>query len=284
MGPHDGSPMRLGDELQRPDPGALWKRVASAAVLIPLTLGALAIGGAVFAALVAFLGIIMCFEWARMIEKQEFLQTFLALAIGGAAAFATAASGNYAAAYAICAIAGAAAAERSLRSAKRPWWTAFAAAYILAPCVALIWLRNETERGDALVLMLFLIVWAADTGGYIAGRLVGGPKLSPAISPAKTWAGAVGGLILGALAGAAGARLVWGEGDMLRYALIGGALGVASILGDMTESAFKRVFGVKDSSGLIPGHGGALDRLDGMIFATTAMALVLYFHILSRGG
>jgi len=267
------------------DDGALWKRAASAAVLVPLTIGAVHAGGAVFAALVAFLGILMIFEWARMVEDgREFSQCFAALGLGGAAAFVAAAAGHYPAAYAIAGIAGLAAAERTRLGARRPLWAAFGAAYVIAPSVALIWLRNETQNGAPLVLMLFLIVWAADTGGYIAGRLVGGPKLSPAISPAKTWAGAAGGLVLGGLAGMAAAQWVWGEGDLLRYALIGGSLGVASILGDMAESAFKRVFGVKDSSGFIPGHGGALDRLDGMIFATTAMALVLYFHMLARGG
>jgi phosphatidate cytidylyltransferase len=267
------------------DDGALWKRAASAVVLVPLTIGALNAGGAAFSALVAFLGIVMTFEWSRMIENgRDFSQTFAALGLGGGAAFVAAAAGQYAAAFGICAIAGAAAAERARFGARRSLWAAFGAAYIIAPSIALIWLRNETENGAPLVLMLFLIVWAADTGGYIAGRLVGGPKLSPAISPAKTWAGAVGGLVLGGLAGMAAAHWVWGEGEILRYAVIGGSLGLASILGDMTESAFKRVFGVKDSSGFIPGHGGALDRLDGMIFATTAMALVLYFHILFGGG
>ncbi len=183
----------------------------------------------------------------------------------------------------MCVLTGVAAAERSLHGARRPLWAGFGALYILAPSVALIWLRNETARGEALVLMLFLIVWAADTGGYIAGRLVGGPKLSPAISPAKTWAGAVGGLLLGGGAGLAAAHWVWGEGDPVRYGFIGASLGVASILGDVAESAFKRMFGVKDASGFIPGHGGALDRLDGMIFATTAMAIVLYAHRLWGG-
>jgi phosphatidate cytidylyltransferase len=267
-----------------PNDGALWKRVASAAVLIPVTLGAVYFGGAFFSALVAFLGILMIFEWARMIERRDFSQTFVALGVGGGAAFALAAAGQYSAAYGISTIAALAAAERSRFGARRPLWSAFGAVYVLAPSIALLWLRNETQNGAPLVLMLFLIVWAADTGGYIAGRLVGGPKLSPSISPAKTWAGAAGGLLLGALAGLAAAHWVWGEGDLVRYAVIGGVLGVASILGDMTESAFKRVFGVKDASGFIPGHGGALDRLDGMIFATTAMALALYIHMLFGRG
>ncbi|MEQ1931327.1 MAG: phosphatidate cytidylyltransferase, partial [Parvularculaceae bacterium] len=141
----------------RADDGALWKRIASAAVLIPLTLGALHLGGAVFSALVAFLGVLMAFEWTRMIEKRDFSQAFLALALGGAAAFAAAGAGNYAAAYGLCAISAVAAAERSLHGARRPLWTGFGAFYILAPSIALIWLRNETERGAALVFMLYLI-------------------------------------------------------------------------------------------------------------------------------
>ncbi len=258
----------------------LAKRIASAALLAPATIAAVYAGGAVFAAVVAFAAIVMVFEWARMVEGRDFSPTFYALAVGGAAAFAAAAAGAFPLAYGFCLLGAVGAGFASLRGAKRFLWAAFGGAYILAPSVALMWLRSAVENGAALTLMLFLIVWSADTGGYVGGRLVGGPKMNPAVSPAKTWAGAVGGLIMGGLAGLLVARLIYGDGSLGFYILAGASLGVASILGDMAESAFKRIFGVKDMSGFIPGHGGALDRLDGMIFATTAMTLVLYFHML----
>ncbi len=256
--------------------GSFKKRVLSASLLAPAALAAIYVGGAVFAAIVAFAVIVMAYEWARMVEGRDFTRTFFALAAGGAVALALAAAGRYGFAFAACAGAGALSAIATMPAAKRPAWAAFGAAYILAPSVALIWLRNDVPEGRALTLMLFLIVWGADSGGYFAGKLVGGPRMSPAISPAKTWAGAVGGLILGAISAMVTAKLLWTDALLANYALIGGSLGLASILGDMAESAFKRVFGVKDSSNLIPGHGGFLDRLDGMIFATTAMTLVLY--------
>ncbi len=262
---------------------ALALRIASAAILAPAALGASWIGGRLFASLVAFLCVLMAFEWARMIERRELSAVFYALAIGGAAAMMLAAAGRYEIAFAVCAASGTAAAMLSGKSARSWKWAAFGAGYILAPSVALIWLRESADNGRGLVLLLFAIVWAADTGGYIAGRLVGGPKLSPLLSPAKTWAGAVGGLMLGAVAAIVGASLIFKTGDVAAYAAMGASLGLASIVGDMAESSFKRTFGIKDMSGFIPGHGGVLDRLDGMIFATTAVTAALFGHSLVAG-
>jgi len=217
-----------------------------------------------------------------MVDGRDFSAAFYAAALVGVAALVAASAGRFEIAYGLCVLASVAGAVMAMRgTVRRPGWIAFGGAYILAPCVALIWLRADAENGRALTLMLFLIVWAADSGGYFGGRLVGGPKMSPALSPAKTWAGAVGGVVFGALAGLAVARIVFGEEALGFYMLAGASLGLASILGDMAESGFKRTFGVKDASGLIPGHGGFLDRLDGMIFATTAMTLVLFLHMIA---
>lgn len=259
---------------------ALLLRVASAAILAPLTLLASWAGGPFFAGLVAFLCVLMAFEWARMVEGDETSIVFYALGAAGAAALTLAAAGYYSLAFLAAAAGGVGAYAGSRR---QRGWAAFGAAYFVAPAVALLWLRAENEAGGGLTLLLFAIVWAADTGGYAGGRLVGGPKLSPSISPAKTWAGAVGGLIFGALAAAFVAPTLLGwPADAFALA-VGGGLGVASIVGDMAESAIKRRFGVKDMSGFIPGHGGVLDRLDGMIFATSAMTAALYAHSLIRG-
>ncbi len=259
---------------------SLALRIASAVVLGPAAIGASWVGGPVFAGLVGFLCVLMAYEWARMIEGREASPVFYALGVGAAISLFLAHGGKYELAFAVCALTGAAAA---LLSNDKRRWAAFGAAYILAPCVALLWLRQGVESGRGLLLLVFAIVWAADTGGYVGGRLVGGPKLSPAVSPAKTWAGAVGGVIAGGVAAAVGAPMVYDEPLNPAYVAMGASLGLASILGDMIESAFKRTFGIKDMSGFIPGHGGVLDRLDGMIFATTAVAAVLYGHILLAG-
>ncbi|MEL6360572.1 MAG: phosphatidate cytidylyltransferase [Pseudomonadota bacterium] len=255
---------------------SLVLRCMSGAVLGGVTLAGVYFGGPIFAAVVAFMLVFMCFEWARMIEKRDVSALFYVLALGAAGAMVTAALRAYPLAYAICFLTSLAAIWASHFGARKYSWAAFGPAYILAPCVALLWLRLDVENGRALTFLLFAIVWSADSGAYFAGRFIGGPRLSPALSPAKTWAGAAAGILFGTIAGLVGARWAFGTGADYVFALIGGSLGLVSILGDMTESAFKRVFGIKDMSGVIPGHGGALDRLDGMIFATTAMTLVLY--------
>ena len=120
--------------------------------------------------------------------------------------------------------------------------------------------------------MVLLIVWVTDIGGYFAGRGIGGPKLWPRVSPKKTWAGAIGGFIASLAIAAAFAG--FGFGKMGPLLLLGAVLSIASQLGDLFESAVKRRFGVKDSSQIIPGHGGLLDRLDGFVAAIALAALI----------
>jgi phosphatidate cytidylyltransferase len=127
-------------------------------------------------------------------------------------------------------------------------------------------LRSETGR--TAIFWLFATVWATDTGAFAAGRGLGGPRLAPGISPNKTWAGFVGGVLAGVLVAWGTARLTGAAAAALIPA--GLAISVASQLGDLAESIAKRRFGVKDSGHVIPGHGGLLDRLDGML---TAVAL-----------
>ena len=254
-------------------------------MLIGVTLGAVYLGGPIFAGLVGFLVVIMCFEWARMIEGRELSPVFYALSLGGAAAAVSASAALYDIALIASLIAGIAAAIASSRAgARRARWAFLGAVYFIAPSVALLWLRMSVDNGMGLTLWLFFIVWSADTGAYFAGRFFKGPRLSPSLSPAKTWSGAIGGVMLGGVSGAIGGYLIFGADSGMNSVLIGASLGLTSILGDMVESAFKRIFGRKDMSGIIPGHGGALDRLDGMIFATAAMALVLFGQILFAAG
>ena len=151
--------------------------------------------------------------------------------------------------------------------------------------VALITLRLDPEAGRANVFFLMLLVWASDSAAYVAGRALGGPKLWPAVSPGKTWSGALGGLLGSMLVGALAAALVtpaaaplW---TLFWAALVAGVLGMVSQAGDLLESGIKRRFGVKDSSHLIPGHGGLLDRLDG--FLAAAPLAVAWSMILGSG-
>ena len=146
-------------------------------------------------------------------------------------------------------------------------WTSLGVAYIAPAFLAFQWLRGQGDDGLWTVLWLVALVWGTDIGAYFAGRQFGGPKLLPAVSPKKTWAGLGGGMLaaagVGLVAAELGGELAAGPGWVL--ALASAALAIVAQLGDLFESSLKRRFGVKDSSALIPGHGGLLDRIDGLI-------------------
>lgn len=155
---------------------------------------------------------------------------------------------------------------------REPALLAAGAAYIAAACWVLHGLRGGGDAGRNLIYFVFAVTWATDTGAYLAGRALGGPKLAPRISPAKTWSGAFGGLLAGVGAGI----LVWwlaGEVAGGAVAAVAAVASVACQLGDLLESAAKRHFDVKDSGSLIPGHGGILDRVDGLLAAALAVGL-----------
>ncbi len=152
-----------------------------------------------------------------------------------------------------------------------PWMFA-GALYIAVPSGILIWLRGDATPGMITILWLFAIVWSADIGAYLCGRSIGGPKLAPKISPKKTWAGFVGGVSCATII--AGAFAVYWEEPPLSLALWGAVVAIASQAGDLFESAVKRHFGIKDSSSLIPGHGGVLDRVDALVAGAVAIAVL----------
>ena len=148
--------------------------------------------------------------------------------------------------------------------------------YVGLGAAALVWLRFDPAAGRLNVLFVVLTVWASDIGAYAVGRVAGGPKLAPAISPGKTWSGAVGGVFAAMMVTAVFAGDAWG-----RVALVAAGLSIIAQAGDLLESALKRRFGVKDSGRLIPGHGGLLDRLDGILTAAPAAAILAV--MLGRG-
>lgn len=154
------------------------------------------------------------------------------------------------------------------------WWLGFGVGYIGLAGIALLELRHDGAAGRGNVVFLFLVVWASDISAYFAGRFLGGPKLAPAISPNKTWSGAMGGLLGALVIGVSAALALGGAAPLGATAVVALLLGLATQSGDMFESWIKRRFGVKDSSGLLPGHGGLLDRLDGVLAAAPVAALI----------
>jgi phosphatidate cytidylyltransferase len=153
------------------------------------------------------------------------------------------------------------------------YWGGLGFAYAMLPCVALLYLRDVPLLGSKIVLWVIALVVATDTGAYFAGRTLGGPKLWASISPKKTWAGLLGGMGCAALVGYVFARAVPGYNVNIIAALSAG-LAIVAQGGDLTESALKRAFNVKDSGHILPGHGGVMDRLDGLVFVAPMVALL----------
>jgi len=156
-------------------------------------------------------------------------------------------------------------------------WSYLGICYVGFPALAFTLLRNDPDFGFAAVLWIFLIVWAADILAYFAGRIIGGPKLAPMISPKKTWAG-LGGAVAGSTLVSSIFAYVFNLNGVLALAILAGCLAVVEQAGDLFESALKRFHGVKDSGALIPGHGGVIDRVDGLIAVAIAAALIGFLH------
>lgn len=253
--------------------GDLRLRALSAIVLAPLALTMVWLGAVPWDAAVAAVAAGLALEWTALcgMSARRWPGVLLpgAVVIGAVLA---------ALGFAGVAIAWLAAAAALIALASGRLSCGLGAPYVGAGAVALLWLRQGAS-GRADVLLLVLLVWASDIGAYCAGRLLGGPRLAPAISPAKTWAGAVGGLAAAVAVGWAAAAVTGVPvGKAAGAAMV---LGVATQAGDLLESWIKRQFGVKDSGRLIPGHGGLLDRLDGLLAAAPAAAMLAF--ILGRG-
>jgi phosphatidate cytidylyltransferase len=158
-----------------------------------------------------------------------------------------------------------------------PFANAMGAMYIGLPALALFMLRQYHNHALWLVLLVFLSVWATDTGALFSGKLIGGPKLAPALSPNKTWAGSIGGLLCAAVTAGILAALL--KATVFPAVVFAAVVSVSGQIGDLFESMVKRRRGHKDSGGLIPGHGGVLDRIDSILFA----APVASFLVLAAG-
>ena len=223
-----------------------------------------------FAIFVLVVAVLVVWEWGGIVRQAGADTIFGTSATVVAAAIVLAAAGTPG--LGIIAVAVGAILAALLGFGHRGHLAALGVVYAGLPAVCLIWLRTSWQWGFVGVLFLFLVVWAVDTGAYAAGRAFGGPKLASRISPNKTWAGLVGGTGAAVLLGALMGFLVEG-GQSGRWAISAFALALAALAGDIAESALKREHGVKDASELIPGHGGFMDRVDGLIFAAVLAAL-----------
>lgn len=248
------------------------KRVASAVVLAIVALGAVIASPWSFAVLVIVAGGIVAWEWGKLVRGTgaDLIALVVALTVAAIALLVT--LGRIDAALISIPVALAAVWALSLGS-QNSAWSILGVAYAALPAFALVWLRSDPTLGLAAMLFLLAVSWTTDTASYAAGRLIGGPKLAPIISPKKTWSGLIIGTIAPAIVGYA-TSLLLKDSSGFRLALVSIAIAAFCQLGDLSESAVKRKFGTKDMSQLIPGHGGLLDRIDGLLFASLAAALI----------
>lgn len=267
-----------GDMARRADDSgprtSLKARILSAVVLAPLVLGAVYAGALPFDLLVCLAVLIMAWEWQNLCTKGTF--GLLGGLFAAVAAVAVALSSfNFVMEAVFVVVAGSAIAgvwaNRAWREAGL--WIATGVLAVGLTGIALVWIRNDAS-GLAITIWFLVAVWATDIAAFFVGRSMGGPKLAPAISPNKTWSGLIGGILASVAWSIAWA--LWTDGGQPgTLAALGVAAAIFAQSGDLGVSVVKRRFGAKDSGKIIPGHGGLLDRVDGIIGAAPIAVILV---------
>jgi phosphatidate cytidylyltransferase len=272
---------REGPAIRPAAPGArfgsdLKPRLAAAVAMGSLALATAWVGGFIFAVFWWLASVVVLWEWQRLVGGRRLAERVAAGGLALALAALIALHNSILGALAILVLG--AVAVGWLAGRRDRSWAAAGALYAGALVASVVLLRISPSFGLAAILWLFAVVWGTDVAAYFAGRLIGGPRLWPRVSPGKTWSGA----LVGAFGGAVLGLLFAGRTNHLAALFwLGLAAAIVSEFGDLFESALKRRFGVKDSSGLIPGHGGLMDRLDGFVAASVFAAL--FAGLNSRG-
>ncbi len=244
-------------------------RALSAAVLASVTVTITHLGGWWFAVPVLLLAIVVLREWHRLTDAPGF-------PVSGAAVIAAwiAVAWQDHPAMALYALVmgmiGTAVFSMLQSREGKALWAAAGTAYTIVPMVALVWMRSA-EGSSFVLLWMFFVVWASDSGAYFSGRYFGGSLLLPSVSPAKTWSGACGGLLASAIIGSAAAAMI--QVPIERALALALVVSIAAQCGDLVQSAIKRCYDAKDSGRIVPGHGGLMDRLDSVVFAAPVFSL-----------
>jgi phosphatidate cytidylyltransferase len=259
-------------------------RILSGLVLAPLAVGVAYLGGWSFVVFWSIAALLVLWEWCTLVAGGE---RSTVLPITGAAVFLAillaASAVDAEGSHSVRLVAGGTLllmgmlATAALAPGDRRVWTAAGIPYAGLLGMAPIVLRNDAQYGFLAIVFLFAVVWATDIVAYFVGRAIGGPKLAPRISPKKTWSGAIGGTVA-AIGAALAVATAAGLPNLPVVGLIAAAASAVAQAGDLFESALKRRFGAKDSSHLIPGHGGLMDRLDGFVTAAVLATLIGLIH------
>lgn len=258
------APLGLSRELQL--------RLASGAVVALVTAAAIYAGPVPFAFLVFLVAAAMSWEWGEIVRKEGF-DTPGILHVASVAAAAVLTSLSMAGLGVAAVLVGAIAVSALLFGGGQAKLSSLGVLYTGLPVVALVWMRSDEALGLQAVVFVLAAVVATDIAAYATGRTFGGPKLMPSVSPGKTWSGLAGGVVAAAIAGGIFSLLAH-TGAPLWLAFLAALLALTAQAGDLAESALKRSYGLKDASNLIPGHGGFMDRMDGIVTASVLAALI----------
>jgi phosphatidate cytidylyltransferase len=250
-----------------------------------LAIFALFQGTIYFAGLTALLTIFAAHEWHRMVaqntknKRRAFrIETAITAVSAGLAILALALGAGVAVSLVLVALGAVAAVLLAVRQGNPPGWEALGVCYLGLPGIALVSLRAFPPEGAFIIIGLFVIVWATDTGALICGNLIGGPRIAPKLSPSKTWAGTMGGSLVAATTFTA--LIYYGHGVPAEAFIFSFLLSFLAHGGDLFESLVKRRFGIKNSGALIPGHGGVLDRMDSTLAVALGLAILVFaFHL-----
>ncbi len=255
-------------------------RLVAALILGPPVLVAFYLGSPFADLLVVAVVAIAAWEWVRLCQDGKMTTAGWIAAGLAPAAVATGRSGEPWHLVVLCAIVGILVVSLAGPHRRRVLLILAGPAYAIAAGLSILWIRDGRPGGppDGLVLLLWVLltVWATDIFAYLVGRSLGGPRLAPKISPKKTWSGLAGGVLAAAVVGWTFAYVLDSAASWALPMVLGALLALLAQAGDLMESGLKRRFGVKDSSNLIPGHGGVLDRIDGLMPVSIAVAILIW--------
>lgn len=252
----------------------VWLRILSGAVMAGVGLLIAYLGALPFAILTFAIAAVMSWEWTRIVRGNIGDLAFYVHIV--AVAVAAVLTGLGMAGLAIVAVAtGALVVFALLFGRSHPVLSMLGVIYTGLPVITLGWLRGDGSLGFLAAVFVLAVVAIADTAAFFAGRSIGGARLMPSVSPNKTWSGLIGGVLAASVFGAA-YPFITGSGDMVWLACLGVLLALIGQAGDLAESALKRRFALKDASDLIPGHGGFMDRMDGVVTASIAAAIIAF--------